>query len=192
MKTFITILIALISITVNAQFVIEAPTLEAINASMLEAQASTTKNSYETTLNTLQTAKTTLKTYDQIKEWNDRVAKVSNVIKDYNDIQQIVTLTKRTYTQAQNTVNYINKYPIESTGDALSISQRTVNQLSQSLTNLSSIVTLLNTFVSSDTKMNDFERKTLIDTYKKKAVREAYNVTQIQKKYEMIVSLNSL
>lgn len=191
MKKIITFFTVFIAITVNGQMVIEAPTLEAINAQMLSAQASSTADQYQTQLNTLQTAKTTLSTYEQIKEWNDRVAEVSNAIKDYKDIGEIVNLTRKTYQDAQKTIDFINENYIKTSSDVVNVSENTVKGISNALTNMSTIITVLNSFVSSSVKMNDFERKTLIDKYKREAVKEAYYISQARKKYEMIMALNS-
>lgn len=189
-KLFYTIIAVSFFYSAKAQMVIEAPTLEAINAQMLSSQAMSQADTYQTALNTLNTAKNSLSTLDQIKEWNERVATVSNAIKDYKDIAEIVNLTRQTYASAQKTVEFINNNSIEGAEDLISFSDRTVSQISNSLTNMASIVTLLNSFVSSSMKMNDFERKTLIDKYKRDAMREAYNVVNMRKKYELVLAFN--
>src|SRR5690606_28454265 len=129
-----------------------------------------------TQLNTLNTAKNSLDTYEQIKKVNERIEEVSKAIQEFDDIKDIITISTNSYKQMRETLNYINKYTIKRGDDYSSVATQSVKSLQSSVKQLENIVTICQKFISSDMKMTDFERKTLLDEYKKNAQMEAYKI----------------
>lgn len=176
----------------KAQLVVDAPILEGLTSSLLTNQIDQKVDGYQTQLNTLNTAKNSLDTYEQIKKVNERIEEVSNAIQEFDDIKEIITLSTNSYKQMRETLNFINKYTIKRGDDFSTVAAQSVKSLQSSVKQLENIVTVCQKFVSSDMKMSDFERKTLLDNYKKDAQMEAYKIRQMKKKYSFAVGINAL
>jgi len=177
---------------VKAQLVVDAPILEGLTSSLLTNQIDQKVDGYQTQLNTLNTAKNSLDTYEQIKKVNERIEEVSKAIQEFDDIKDIITISTNSYKQMRETLNYINKYTIKRGDDYSSVATQSVKSLQSSVKQLENIVTICQKFISSDMKMTDFERKTLLDEYKKNAQMEAYKISQMRKKYSFAVGINAL
>lgn len=191
MKKIITTLLVLSGVAVNAQVsIVEAPVLEQMTADVIAIQAQSKADGYQTQLNTLQTAKNSLSTMEQIEKWNKRVQEVNSYLKQFNDVVEIVQLSKNMYTEAEGIVNFIQNNPINDKNGNL-VGDKAINQINRSLTSISSIVSMLNSFTSSNMEMNDFERKTLIDKYKKEAYGYASRIRGVRQKYETVLAFNS-
>lgn len=192
-KSLIILSLLLAGLTkMNAQFVVDAPILEGLTTSLLTNQLDQKVDAYQTQLNTLQTAKSSFDTYEQLRKVNERIDQVSNSINEFRDLQDIIKISANSYQEVNEALKFINKYEIKSNSDVTSVASRSVASLQSSIRQLENIIKSCQKFLSSDMKMSDFERKTLLDNYKLKAQQEAYKIYQMRKKYAFAVGINAL
>lgn len=177
-KLILTLLFTAPFYFVNAQLVVEAPVLEAMQGQSLMTQLKSYASQAQQELNTLNTYKQSVQSFEKLKDIDKRITKINENLKRLNSVTDVIKNVNSAYSQAKKVRSYIGN-------DSQSVSL--LNQQIQELEGLASSIKMI---MGNGLNMNDYERMETINNYKKEVLVKKAKIASMEKRYSFIQALD--